>query len=238
MNNNQIVQTMYVGKSFSHINYLCLESFIKNGHQVHLYLYDNKPEVPKDVICKSAEKILSSKFIIPKSANSDNPWGHFSDLFRYKLLYDIGGWWFDTDVYCIKSFNFKKDYVIPYEYSDFTHKNIKINCNILKFPPKNNILFEAFNEASFIVQYQKNPGWASAGPHLIHRLVNKYKMFNYFYSPEYFNPYHGIELVNFILKQKKIFLPHNCYGFHLYETFLKNYIKNNSYINSLINCFL
>ncbi len=39
----------------------------------------------------------------------------FSDLFRYKLLMDRGGWWVDTDIFCLKPFDFKAPYVFGAE---------------------------------------------------------------------------------------------------------------------------
>src|SRR5206468_3047474 len=39
----------------------------------------------------------------------------FSDLFRYRLLLDQGGWWVDADVFCLKPFDFTAPYVFGAE---------------------------------------------------------------------------------------------------------------------------
>lgn len=39
----------------------------------------------------------------------------FSNQFRYTLLYDKGGWWVDTDVVCLRRFDFDDDFVFATE---------------------------------------------------------------------------------------------------------------------------
>ena len=39
----------------------------------------------------------------------------FSNLFRYKLLLERGGWWVDTDVICLRPFRVRDELVIASE---------------------------------------------------------------------------------------------------------------------------
>ena len=39
----------------------------------------------------------------------------FSDIFRYKMLYENGGYWVDLDMICLKKLNFKEPFVFSSE---------------------------------------------------------------------------------------------------------------------------
>lgn len=74
---------------------LSINSYVKQGHKYLLWTHDDLKNVPDGVIVKDANEI------IPRQAfyERDN-WKKclsFSDWFRYKLLYERGGWWVDTD---------------------------------------------------------------------------------------------------------------------------------------------
>jgi mannosyltransferase OCH1-like enzyme len=61
----------------------------------------------KNVIVKNANKIIEKEKIF-KYPNKiilgfgENSYVGFSELFRYKVLYELGGWWSDMDVVCLK----------------------------------------------------------------------------------------------------------------------------------------
>ena len=52
----------------------------------------------------------------------------FADLFRWKLMYDAGGYYVDTDVLCLQRFDFKEDVVVGWE-----NKNTLITPTVLGF---------------------------------------------------------------------------------------------------------
>jgi len=52
----------------------------------------------------------------------------FSDIFRSKLLYEIGGWYVDMDVLCLKTFDMEEEYVFR------NHRRCGVVGNIMKCP--------------------------------------------------------------------------------------------------------
>ena len=52
----------------------------------------------------------------------------FADLFRWKLMYDTGGYYVDTDVLCLQKFDFKEDVVVGWE-----NENTLITPTVLGF---------------------------------------------------------------------------------------------------------
>ena len=86
------------------------------GHPYHLYTYDPIDNVPDGVALQDAGQILPQSLIFRnQNGQGKGSMAAFSDLFRYKLLLDRGGWWVDTDVFCLKPFDFAAPYVFGAE---------------------------------------------------------------------------------------------------------------------------
>ena len=109
--NKTIVQSLWIGAELSTLEVLCCQSFIKCGHIFHLYTYEEVKNIPKGVKVIDAEKILPFEEL--KMIQKDQL--PFSDIFRYKMLYEKGGYWVDLDMICLKKLNFKEPYVFSSE---------------------------------------------------------------------------------------------------------------------------
>ena len=90
-------QSFWTGSSLSHSELMCLRSFIDLGHEVHLFSYSDNPSAPTGVKLIRAEEILpeSAYFEAPAPSGARSP-SAFSDLFRWTLLAQRGGWWIDN----------------------------------------------------------------------------------------------------------------------------------------------
>ena len=114
--NNKVVQGLWIGDELSLLEQLSIKSFLANGHEYHLYVYDDIKNIPKGTIVKDANEIIDSSEIYKNTYQSPE-YGYlgFSDYFRVKLIYDKGGYWVDTDLVCLKHFDFEEDYVFSPE---------------------------------------------------------------------------------------------------------------------------
>ena len=101
------IQSMWIGDRLSTMEKLCMKSFLANGHEFHLYLYEPVEGMPEGVVVKDANEILP-KAVIEKF----NYIAQFSDHFRYKLVHMRGGWWVDMDIVCLRPFDFKEETVV------------------------------------------------------------------------------------------------------------------------------
>lgn len=98
---------------------LGVQSFLNQGAAYHLYCYDHVSEVPKGTILKDAAAILPREQVFPyKDGFGAGSYSAGSNYFRYKLLLDQGGWWVDTDVVCLRPFDFAAESVIASEQRD------------------------------------------------------------------------------------------------------------------------
>lgn len=105
------IQSLWIGGALSPMEQLVAVSWMKNGHEFHLYTYGEVENVPEGVIIKDANEIVpsSAKFKV------GGGWALFSDYFRFELLYKLGGWWVDMDLVALKPLNMQDDVVLAAE---------------------------------------------------------------------------------------------------------------------------
>ena len=155
---NKFVNSLWIGTKLSKIELLTISSFIDKGHSFRLWLYEPlETTVPAEVQISDASLIIpADKVFAYKSANK---YGHgkgsvagFSDIFRYKLLYDQGGWWVDMDVTCLKPFDFTELYFFR------SHHELSVVGNVMKCPPHSELMRQCYEEAIASVD-EHNTDW-------------------------------------------------------------------------------
>lgn len=145
---NLWVNGLWIGKALSAMELLTLKSFTAHGHRFRLWMYD-KPdgELPQGVEWADAHTIIPRDTVFRYPDDSTIDWGAgsyggFSDIFRYKLLYQQGGWWADMDVTCLKPFDFEAPYFFR------NHWKLPVVGNIMKVPPKSALMEACYKDAS------------------------------------------------------------------------------------------
>lgn len=147
--NNKIVHGLWVGNRLSSIELLTLHSFVNHGHEFHLWVYEDlENQLPAHVILQDAnqiipqEKVFRRKYNDPQLGIGKGSLGApFSDIFRYKLLYEKGGWWVDMDVTCLKPLTFQDDYFFR------SHPMLPMIGNIMKVPAKSELMKRVYEES-------------------------------------------------------------------------------------------
>ena len=168
-----IIQSLWIGAAFSKLEQLSVKSFLDNGHEYHLYVYDPVENVPAGAIIKDGNEIMDKSEIFRYKNGSI---AAFANLFRYTLLYKRGGIWAATDCICVRPFRIEQDIAIASEpTSNYTNK--MINCTLLKLGKDSK---EA--EEGVRIQYEHKPQilagtitWAS-GNKTATAIVGKFKL--------------------------------------------------------------
>jgi hypothetical protein len=93
------------GAPLSRMERLSMVSFLRHGHPVDLYVYDEPASVPAGVRLMDAHQILSADLIFRHRRTGSL--ASFADWFRYQLLLERGGFWVDADVVCLQPFTFR-----------------------------------------------------------------------------------------------------------------------------------
>jgi hypothetical protein len=186
---NLPIQALWVTGPLGQMEQACLASFIRHGHSVHLYSYQpgSLGTLPEGVVGRDAAEIIPSDRIF--KYRDHNSYAGFSNFFRYELLFQRGGWWVDTDVFCLRKFDFESDYLFA-EYLK-PNRQSAVNGNVIKAPPGSEFLRQArefCNGAD-----PKTLLWGQSGPHLMTSLVRENGLQEFVQPYPIFNPFHWFE---------------------------------------------
>jgi len=183
--NNKCVQSLWIGGQLSKVEQLCVQSFIDNGHEFHLYAYEEIKNAPK------AAQIFDARTIIGEDAifKYKTGWGKgsvsgFADLFRLLMLQKNGGWWVDMDIICLKPLDLKQDIVVCSSYEG-EYGPLVNNC-VVKAPLNSVLINYCLNEIAAIDL--KTMSFGLAGPFLFQKAVKELNLQSDVVPYQYFNP--------------------------------------------------
>ena len=190
---------------------LSIASFLANGHPYHLFVYDDVKHIPAGAIVKDANAVLPASMIF-KYRDVDSYAG-FSNYFRYRLLLERGGWWVDTDMVCLRPFDFENDYVFA---SEIASRGAEvITSGVIKAPPGSPLM-----EFAWETCLSKDPQeiqWGETGPRLMQEAVAKFHL-EYFRKPyATFCPIIHPRWRSVLEADTDAVLPDDAYAIHLWN---------------------
>jgi len=211
--NNLVIQSLWVGSKISPIEQLCIKSFLDNGHQFHLYVYDlNIEGCPRGTIFKDANEIIPSEDIFKDVING---YTSFADWFRYNLLYERGGWWVDMDIICLKYFDMEDDYCFTTELAmDYRLPEIIVNNSVIKAPKQAEFLGDMLKYMSG--KDLKNAKWGEFGPRFLDRVLREFDSAPYIHPPKIFCPLNWHQ-VNLLFDDDLVYSLDSSFAIHLWN---------------------
>ncbi|MFB6249499.1 MAG: glycosyltransferase [Salinibacter sp.] len=159
-------QSFWYGSELSPRERLCLASFVERGKDFDLYVYDDSLSVPVGVSLRDASEIYSEEEVFAyQRGPGKGSVAVFADLFRYKLLYERGGWWVDTDVLYL-------GHEVPNaeEYFVWQHDS-EVAIGVLKLPKGCDIAEECLRCIRSMGKNTVASSWGSSGPELFTRVL-------------------------------------------------------------------
>lgn len=191
LTNLPIIQSLWIGDKLSVMEQLSIASFIQNGHPFHLYTYGPVESVPEKAI------IMDANELIPESVMQQHrSLAGFSDVFRYKLLYERGNYWCDTDLVCLKPLTWSSPYVFSSEYH--IHSGLRfwikkkkfIGSCVIKSPSGSPIMKHCYDVASRQApsDINRDDNWGVIGPTLLQNAIRAFNFNRYVMPPEVFCP--------------------------------------------------
>lgn len=162
----------------------CIKSFVKNGFKVKLWSYNG-------LILDGVES-CDANLVLDKNYISNNPikqyhdnisiekcnMAAFSDIFRFTLITKYGGWWFDTDCFCLKNVNEYTKIKSNHDLVSFYEEKDSIACGVFYLKKDtifSNLIIEEFNQ---LMEMEKDTVsiWATFGPKFLTNFINKYNL--------------------------------------------------------------
>lgn len=246
-NTSQIIQSLWIGGNLSTMEQLSAKSFIKWGHEYHLYTYGDVGNIPSGVVVRDANEILNQSEIFTYKNGS---YSAFSNLFRFTLLEKRGGYWADTDLICVRSLKDldDRDIVLVTEPTREYERTLPASC-LIKLPRGSEIAKDGVRmQWEHKRQILNGRLTWSSGPTTVKYLVGKYNLHNRLLD------WHAVCSCNWrdavsLVKPDKIFhksvikriedIPQNMYCIHLWnEVWRRNQINKNDRFSeqSLYEC--
>ena len=217
--NNKIIQGLWIGSELSIMEQLSISSFLRNGHEYHLYIYDEPRNIPPKTIIKDGNEILPAERIFKYR---DYPsYAGFANFFRYKLLLERGGWWADMDLVCVRPFDFTEEYVFS---SEISRGEEVINCGAIKAPVGSALMAYAWG-----VCQAKNPEelvWGETGPRLLGEAVRRHSLEHFKKPHQFFCPIGYSDWEKLLTSPQEIELPEDVYAIHLWNEMWRHWGKD------------
>ena len=204
------IQCLWIGPRLSAMERLAIASFLRHGHVVHLYTYGEVDGIPTGTIVRDGREILPAERIFFYSEHA-SPSG-FANFFRYKLLLERGGWWVDTDMVCLRPFDFDDDYVFGGEISRGVPA---VNCGVIKAPRGSEAMAFAWETCN-----AKDPAtlrWGETGPALTKVVVERFGLHDAVRPPDAFCPVPWWEWRRLIDGDDALELPAASFAVHLWN---------------------
>ncbi len=176
------VSALWIGDSLSPLERACIRSFLDKGLGYRLYCYRPVANVPAGCELLDAGTVLPESRIIRYTRGpGKGSVALFSNMFRYKLLYESGGWWVDTDMFCLAQALPDSGIVLSQEDAQ------GLNCAIMRFPAGHPLLQAAYEAC---VAQGEDVEWGDTGPRLLTRLTGQFDLSGSVFAPEVFYPIH------------------------------------------------
>lgn len=207
---NRIVQGLWVGAELSAMEQMSIASFLVNGHEYHLYVYQDVKHLPAGTVIKDASEVLPSSMIF--QYRDFKSYSGFSNFFRYKLLLERGGWWVDTDMICLQPFDFAAAYVFS---SEINEGQEIITSGVIKTPAGSPAMAYAWQ----ICQEKniENLMWGETGPGLIGEAVRLCSLENFKQPSEVFCPLNYFEWDKVLEPNEVWSFDKTTYALHLWN---------------------
>jgi len=188
---NTIIQSLWISGPLSNSEILGIYSYLKNGHEYHLYTYEDIKNVPKGAIVKDGNEILPHECIFKDSSQS---FAAFADWFRFKLLYLKGGWWVDIDTVCLRYFDIESNYCFSSEYDD--SGSALLNATYMKSRSQSPFLKECLDYIDG--KNRDEVKFGEFGLLLLRKVLAKYECMGFIKAPEVFCPINWFEMYHLI----------------------------------------
>jgi len=190
-----------------------IRSFVSfSDVEVDVYSYDPDGDPGIDgCVWKDAREILD--FEVAESYRKNmKSYSSSSNLFRYRLLYLKGGWYFDTD--CILHRRLDSLFDRPMVFGKESPQWCVVG--VLRFPAGMDMFQQMYDECVAIPPEKYR--WGMAGPKMFHKHVKANGLEHLALPPVYFYPVHFTQIARF---KKPLVLDERTFIVHLWNEALR-----------------
>ena len=143
------IRTLWHGSPLSVYERLSLLSFLRHGHKVEIYTYGQLDVPPGVHLCDASSVLPQSEVFSYSRGPQKGSFAAFSNLFRYKILFEKGGIWADLDFLCLGPLHELPDACLG---RMVWESREQLNVALMKFPVGNLICKTLYEKAKTLGQ--------------------------------------------------------------------------------------
>jgi len=228
---DKVANSLWIGEKLLPQNTISIKSFLQNGFDYNLYVYDDVKNIPSGVNILDGNDILpESRIWVYKKGFNKGGISGYSCEFRYQFLYNYGGLFVDTDIVLLKQFDLDKSFIFISELNE-AGDTITTNSLIYSQSTTASIWSEALDDISYRNKARLTHG--EVGPILLNNLVKKCNLEKFVLGHDVFCSVGYFETLKLIDGTQ---LPNDAIGIHLCDAIndLDNIDKKTYPHNSII----
>lgn len=212
---NGIVRSFWHGGDLTPLQLLSLRSFIANGHPVELYVYEDIGNVPEGVTLKDARSVMPESMVFAYADGfGKGSFAACSNIFRYRLVHQLGGWWVDTDVVCLAPLRDEPEYLFVTE--ERRGREDVFGTFLFRAPAGSPFLEYCFQDAE--ARDRDKIRWTEIGPSLFDAAIRRHNLQDWAASRRMYNPINFDEAPRFFSPEENF---DDCRTVHLWNSVWK-----------------
>jgi hypothetical protein len=207
-----IVQGLWIGSRLTVMERLSIRSYLDHGHPFHLYTYGDVENIPAGTVVRDGREVLpADEIFCYQRGFGKGSVSAFSNCFRYKLLWEQGGWWSDLDSVCLRPLDFDGEHVVGLELHPDGHE--RLASGLMK-APSGSPLMQFCWETSWQVE-RASVRWGQIGPGLLNQALRELKVAVRTLTPSTFYPIHHWQVWDLVEPRA---LPEASTAIHLWNS--------------------
>lgn len=168
--------TLWAGNKITKIQEISFASFVKHGHTLNLFIYDDIGTVPDGVVIRDANEVMPFDNI--------GRLAHFADVFRYKMVEKFNFGWADADTICVTDEWFEEDDYYAISESGF------VQNGVFRMPQGSDILKYIIEKASAVDR--SSCSWGGTNSEVLTEAFNRFPEYK-----KYLVPYKIVDGIDF-----------------------------------------
>jgi len=203
---SRAVHSLWIGKQLSPLEIACYRSWAQQGYRHHLWVYDPPEGIPgSSRVCDASQILPAERIFRYRSHYGKGSVSGFSNFFRYKLLWEQGGIWADSDVYCLRP--------LPGSPYLLVREADQVASCLLRAPAGSELMRACWHFCNH--SDTASLRWAQTGPQLLTRKIRHLKLQRYLYEESAFLPVLWTE-VHKLMRTPELDLQ-DCYTVHFWN---------------------
>ena len=210
----ETIRAFWHGDQLGSYHLLGMRSFFDFGHSIELFTYDPSISVPRWITRRDANEVWPTDHVLAyQHGLGKGSFALHSNLFRFAMLYKLGGWAIDLDMVLLQPNLPESDFYFSIENAE----PMRATFSVLKFPAGHPALAEGMERCAALGETA--PLYGETGPDLFTELVAKHGLQKFGQPMALTYPLSALDVPALFNPEQSDELKRRCSGAHFVHLF-------------------